>query len=54
MRCLKRRLSDVVFRALLDDLECSGQPKHQEGAAVLTPQPEAPEDALEEPDQTIR
>lgn len=29
MRCLKRRLADVVYRALLDDLEANEQPREQ-------------------------
>ena len=38
MRCLKRRLSDVVFRALLEDFEATEQPQDDDGPGGLPPQ----------------
>ena len=50
MRCLKRRLAEVVFRALLDDLEASGRLQNQDGADALP----APQDMPAKADQALR
>ena len=54
MRCLKRRLSDVVFRALLDDLEAAEQPQDDDGPSSLPPDQAAPEDVAAAASQTVR
>lgn len=54
MRCLKRRLSDVVFRALLDDLKASERSEQPQGEEP-TPEPyQGKLTTCEEASQTVR
>ncbi len=54
MRCLKRRLSDVVFRALLDDLKASERSEQPQGEEA-TPEPyQGKLTTCEEASQTVR